>query len=166
MVKIGVPLLQAHLFPFYYAVFAHLTPPVAIGLMVACKMAGANYWKASWPAMKAATPSFLFPFFFVYAPGTLLQGDSLFTIIYQIFVGCLIFLAFTITLNSFWIVPLSNLQMAIFIVSLCALFGYIFLTPSTLLLLGGAILVMVGILLNMRKAVTGPLPDNRKNQEG
>ena len=44
MVKIGVPLLQAHLFPFYYAVFAHLTPPVAIGLMVACKMAGANYW--------------------------------------------------------------------------------------------------------------------------
>lgn len=152
MIKMGVPILQAHLFPLYYAVFAHLTPPVAIGLMVACKMAKANYWKASWPAIKAATPSFLFPFFFVYAPGTLLQGDSIMTIIYQLFAVCLIFLAFTITLNLFWVVKLSILQIAIFIASLCALFGYIFLTPNTLLLLGGAILVMGGVLLNMRKA--------------
>jgi TRAP-type uncharacterized transport system fused permease subunit len=153
MIKMGVPILQAHLFPFYYAVFAHLTPPVAIGLMVACKMAKANYWKASWPAIKAATPSFLFPFFFVYAPGTLLQGDSIFTIIYQLFAVCLIFVAFTITLNSFWVVKLSILQIALLIASLCALFSYIFLTPNTLLLLGGAILVMVGVLLNMRTAI-------------
>jgi len=153
LIKLGVPILQAHLFPFYYAVFAHLTPPVAIGLMVACKMAKANYWKASWPAIKAAVPSFLFPFFFVYAPGTLLQGDSIFTIIYQLTAVCLIFIAFVITFNSFWIVSLSNSEKGIFITSLCALFSYIFLIPNTLLLLGGAILVAVGIVLNMRKAL-------------
>jgi len=74
MIKLGVPILQAHLFPFYYAVFAHLTPPVAIGLMVACKMAKANYWKASWPAMKAAIPSFLFPFFLCMRPERCYKG--------------------------------------------------------------------------------------------
>jgi len=153
MIKLGVPILQAHLFPFYYAVFAHLTPPVAIGLMVACKMAEANYWKASWPAMKAAIPSFLFPFFFVYAPGTLLQGDSIYIIIYQLAAVCLIFIAFVITFNSFWIVPLSKMEKGIFIISLCALFSYIFLMPNSFLILGGAILVAVGIVMNMRKAL-------------
>ena len=82
-------------------------------------MAKANYWKASWPAMKNAVPSFLFPFFFVYAPGTLLQGDSIFTIIYRLTAVCLIFIAFVITFNSFWIVSLSNSEKGIFITSLC-----------------------------------------------
>ncbi|MFQ5826256.1 MAG: TRAP transporter permease, partial [Dehalococcoidia bacterium] len=36
----GVPLLQAHFFPFIFAVFSHLTPPVAIGALVASQLAG------------------------------------------------------------------------------------------------------------------------------
>lgn len=162
MIKLGVPVLQAHLFPLYYAVFAHLTPPVAIGLMVACKMAGANYWKASWPAIKVATPSFLFPFFFIYAPGTLLQGESVFSIIYQVFAVCLIFIAFTIILNSFWVVALSKVQTGVFTVSLIVLFSYIFLFPYNVLILAGSILVGAGIFLNLKKASKLVMDWNRK----
>jgi hypothetical protein len=63
-------------------------------------------------------------------------------------------------LNSFWIVPLSILQTGIFLISPRDFFSYIFLTPNPLLLLGGAILVMVDVLLNMRKAAPGPLARN------
>ena len=76
LVKMGVPLLMAHLFPLYYALFSHLTPPVGIGLMVACKMADSNYLKSAVEAMKAAFPSFFLPFIFVYAPGILLLGGD------------------------------------------------------------------------------------------
>jgi TRAP transporter 4TM/12TM fusion protein len=76
LVKMGVPMLQAHLFPMIFAVFSHLTPPIAIGALVASKLAEAEYWPTSWEALKAASTAFLLPFFIIYAPVIVLQPDS------------------------------------------------------------------------------------------
>jgi TRAP-type uncharacterized transport system fused permease subunit len=76
LINMGVPILAAHLFCFVSAVSSHITPPIAIGALVASKIAGANYWKTTWEAMKAAFAKYLLPFFFIYAPITLLRPDA------------------------------------------------------------------------------------------
>lgn len=76
LLKMGVPLLPAHLFCFVFAICSHITPPVAIGALVASQIAGANYWKTAWEAVKAAFAKYLLPFFFIYAPVTILRPDA------------------------------------------------------------------------------------------
>lgn len=76
LIGMGVPLMTAHLFCFIYAAFSHITPPVAIGALVASKMARGNYWKTNWEALKAAFVAFLLPFLMVYAPIVVLQPGS------------------------------------------------------------------------------------------
>jgi TRAP-type uncharacterized transport system fused permease subunit len=72
----GVPILAAHFFCFVSAVSSHITPPIAIGALVASKIAGANYWKTCWESVKAAFAKYLLPFFFIYAPVILLRPDA------------------------------------------------------------------------------------------
>jgi len=76
LLRMGVPLLAAHLFCFLSAITSHITPPIAIGALVASKIAGANYWKTCWESVKAAFAKYLMPFFFVYAPVVLLRPDA------------------------------------------------------------------------------------------
>ena len=73
LIQMGVPLLSAHLFCFIFAAFSHITPPVAIGALVAARMAEANYWRTNWEAIKAAFVAFLLPYFIVYVPLIMLQ---------------------------------------------------------------------------------------------
>ncbi len=83
LIAMGVPLLPAHLFCFIFAVASHLTPPVAIGTLVASQIAGAKYWPTAWEAVKAAFSKFLLPFFIVYVPVIILrpQADVMLSIV-------------------------------------------------------------------------------------
>ena len=150
LIKLGVPLLQAHLFPLYYAVFSHLTPPVGIGLMVACKMANANYVRAAAEALKAALASFLFPFFFVYTPAILLQIDSFSSGIQQFVAVLLSFFSFSLLLNAYWATGLNLAERLMLLVALCALFTFIFVAQSHLLIIIAAGLIIAGVSLNVR----------------
>lgn len=76
LLNMGVPLLAAHLFVFVSAISSHITPPIAIGALVASQIAGADYWGTCWEAMKAAFAKYLLPFFFIYAPVILLRPDA------------------------------------------------------------------------------------------
>ena len=77
LVQIGLPLLPVHLFIFYFAAIANLTPPVAPATIVAGKMANANYVKACGHAMKMCMSAFIIPYIFVARPAMMLQGTPL-----------------------------------------------------------------------------------------
>lgn len=68
MQQIGVPALQAHFFVFYFAVFSTLTPPVAVSVLAAAKLANASFLKTAADSMKIAATTFIIPFAFVYSP--------------------------------------------------------------------------------------------------
>jgi TRAP transporter 4TM/12TM fusion protein len=68
MQQIGVPPLQAHFFVFYFAVFSTLTPPVAVSVLAAAKLAGASFLDTAWDSMKIALTTFIIPFAFVFSP--------------------------------------------------------------------------------------------------
>lgn len=65
---LGIPALQAHFFVFYFAVFSTLTPPVAVSVLAAAKLAETGFLSTALDAMKLALTTFIIPFGFVYHP--------------------------------------------------------------------------------------------------
>lgn len=70
--KLGIPLIAAHLFAFYYAMFANLTPPVALAAFAAAGLSGGDPMKTGFASVKLAIAGFIVPFMFVYSPQLLL----------------------------------------------------------------------------------------------
>lgn len=64
--QLGVPMPAAHLFVFYFAVFADLTPPVATAIIVTSKIAGSNFWRTGWASVKFWLAVALVPWLFVF----------------------------------------------------------------------------------------------------
>jgi TRAP transporter 4TM/12TM fusion protein len=75
MGNLGVVVLAAHLFVFYYAVLSDLTPPDAITAFAAANLAGSEMMSTGIEAFKLGIAGFLVPFAFVYQPALLLQGS-------------------------------------------------------------------------------------------
>lgn len=74
LVQLGVGVIAAHLFIFYYGIIADLTPPVALAAMPAAGIAGGDHQRASWIASRLALAGFLVPFMFVLNPALLILG--------------------------------------------------------------------------------------------
>ncbi|THE63846.1 TRAP transporter permease [Salinadaptatus halalkaliphilus] len=63
-----VPELASHYFVFYAAILAGLTPPIATCVAVATGIAGSDFWRTCYEAIKISAPLFILPFAFVYHP--------------------------------------------------------------------------------------------------
>jgi TRAP transporter 4TM/12TM fusion protein len=74
--EFGVPLIVAHLFVFYYAVFSDLTPPVCVTAFAAATLSGSEMMVTGLEAFKLAISGFVVPFVFVYQPALLWQGTA------------------------------------------------------------------------------------------
>jgi TRAP transporter 4TM/12TM fusion protein len=127
LINMGVEPLSAHLFCFYFAICSHITPPIAIGALVAAQIAGGDYWKTSWEALKAAFPKYLLPFLFVYTPIVLLRPESGFIpSLMQFAAMSVAIFAMQIGVSSYCFTVLSIIEITTFIaaalLSLVALF--------------------------------------------
>ncbi len=74
--EFGVPLLASHLFVFYYAVLADLTPPDAVTSFAAANLAGSEPMATGVEGFKLGIAGFLVPFAFIYQPELLLNGSG------------------------------------------------------------------------------------------
>lgn len=77
MIKLGVPVISAHMFCLYYAVLSTITPPVCMAAFSAAGIAEANAMRTGFTAVKLGSIAFIIPFFFVYQPGLLFTGGWL-----------------------------------------------------------------------------------------
>jgi TRAP transporter 4TM/12TM fusion protein len=77
LVQLGVPLLAAHMFVFFFANVSAITPPVAVSCLVAAKIADAGFFRTSFLAMRLGLPGFILPFLFVLHPEILGLDASL-----------------------------------------------------------------------------------------
>jgi TRAP-type uncharacterized transport system fused permease subunit len=81
--------MAAHLFAFYYAMFANLTPPVALAAFAAAGVSGGDPMKTGYAAVKLALAGFIVPFMFVYSPEIMLIDTTLFEGIRGVIGACL-----------------------------------------------------------------------------
>ena len=77
LVKLGVPLVGAHLFILYFGVIAELTPPVALTSYAAAAVAKAPGMRTAIQGLKISISAFFIPFMFCYYPSLLFVDTSL-----------------------------------------------------------------------------------------
>jgi len=88
VIEMGVPVLAAHLFIFYFGLLSMITPPVAVASFVAAGIAEASLWRTSFTAIKLGIAAYFLPFLFVYNDSLLLKGT--WVEILLIFLTCLV----------------------------------------------------------------------------
>ncbi len=74
LAKMGLPLLTAHLFVFFYGCVSTITPPVALASYVAAGIAKADINRVGWTAFAYGITCYILPFMFVFGPALMLQG--------------------------------------------------------------------------------------------
>lgn len=77
MLALGIDVLPAHLFVFYFAIMAEVTPPVCIASYCGAAIAGSEPLATGWEASKLAIMGYLIPFVFVYNEALILNGPVL-----------------------------------------------------------------------------------------
>ena len=77
LVRMGVPLVAAHFFVFYFGIVADLTPPVALAAYAGSAIAQANPMRTAVQATKLAIGAFIVPYAFAMSPAMLLIDTTL-----------------------------------------------------------------------------------------
>ena len=88
LVELGQAEIAAHMFCFYFAMFANLTPPVALAAFAAAGLSGGSPMKTGWQSVKLALAGFIVPFMFVYNPQLLLEKVTLLSGIQVVVTSC------------------------------------------------------------------------------
>lgn len=76
LTQLGVPLIAAHLFVFYFGIIADITPPVCSAVFTGSAIANCDVLKAGVSATKIAIGAFIIPYMFVLSPELVLVNAS------------------------------------------------------------------------------------------
>src|SRR5699024_6032430 len=72
----GVPVLVAHMYVFYFGIFANVTAPVGLGACAGGGLSGGNPMYTGFQALKLSLAGFLLAYLFVYEPSLLMIDPS------------------------------------------------------------------------------------------
>ena len=72
LANFDIPVLVAHMFVFYFGLFANITPPVALAAFAGAGIAGGDPMRTGFQALKLSLAGFIVPFLFVYNPAMLM----------------------------------------------------------------------------------------------
>ena len=103
----GVPLLAAHFFVFYYGEMSAITPPVAIGCLVASGMAKADFMKTCITSIRLAIAGFVLPFMFLYRPDILFGMGTVGGWAWATLMVLIFLFTFIITCENFFLMKLT-----------------------------------------------------------
>lgn len=143
LASFDVPILVAHMFVFYFGIFANITPPVALAAFAGAGIAGGDPMKTGIQSLKLALAGFIVPFMFVYNPNMLMidiSGVSM--------------TATTFPMPSWWTILLVSISSVIGVVSLSAAVEGYFKThllhwQRLLLAIGGLMMIAPEVLTDI-----------------
>ena len=81
LTRMGVPMIAAHFFVFYFGIVADLTPPVALAAYAGSAIAQANPMKTAVTATKLAIGAFIVPYVFALSPQMLFIDTTPFEVV-------------------------------------------------------------------------------------
>lgn len=116
LVQMGVPVLAAHMFAFYFGIVADVTPPVALAAFAGAGIAGANPMRTGVNAAKLAIAAFIVPYIFVLAPELLMINATPLTVFYSGLTAVIGMWGASIAMVGFCQNLLNILQRAMFLV--------------------------------------------------
>jgi len=124
----GMNLLALHFFLIFYIMTSGITPPVCVFAFIAAALAGARPFKTGFTAMRLAVVLYFIPWFFVFNPALIMQGEGNWGETLYLFALCLV---------GIWILG-SGLEGYLLKV------GRLTLWPRVLLVIGGFLIAFPG----------------------
>ena len=147
----GCDLLASHLFVFYFAILASVTPPVCIAAYCGAAIAGSEPLRTGWEALKLALVGFLIPYVFIYNPALLMQGTVVEII--TVFLLLLVSTYFLASgLSNFFLQKLKYWQRAI-IIFIGLFLVFINIIPSFYDTIFAAVLIVIGLIFWVLKRI-------------
>ncbi|USG62482.1 TRAP transporter fused permease subunit [Sneathiella marina] len=113
LVKMGVPILSAHFFCFYFAIISAVTPPVALGALAGAGIARAPYFATAFRAFVLSLSGFIIPYLIVYNPVILLSGEFDFWGLGSIITVPIALISCTLLVYRAWLLRFSGYETAI-----------------------------------------------------
>ena len=81
LIQMGVPMIAAHFFVFYYGIVADITPPVALAAYAGSAISGGSPMKTGVNATRLAIAGFIIPFIFALSPDMLLINAAWYDVV-------------------------------------------------------------------------------------
>ena len=81
LIRMGVPIMAAHFFVFYFGIVADITPPVALAAYAGSAIAKSNPMKTAFTASRLAIAAFIVPYMFAFNPAMLLIDTTVLSVI-------------------------------------------------------------------------------------
>tara|TARA_B100000902_G_C27169488_1_gene843013 strand:- start:166 stop:1071 length:906 start_codon:yes stop_codon:yes gene_type:complete len=136
---VELPLINVHLFLFYFAVLSAMTPPVAVAAYAASAISESNPFSLAISAIKLSAAAFILPFAFISMPSILFSFDTLVTLREAFFLisSCLfISVAFSVATKNYYFYMLKVILGLISLVLILPQFAFklLFLLAGWLLL--------------------------------
>ena len=142
LVRMGVPLVAAHFFVFYFGIVADLTPPVALAAYAGAAIAQANPMKTALESTKLAIGAFIVPYAFALSPSMLLIDTNAVEVILIVITSLIGIASVSAALEGYIMGSLNWLQRGLMLVG-----GLMMIYPGTTtdfvgIILSGAVVVM------------------------
>lgn len=153
LVKLGVPVVAAHLFIFYFGCMAAVTPPVALSSYLAAAIAKGDPVRTALNGLKLASAAFILPFIFALNPKLVLVGAGFVDVMVVVGTAVLGILALAGCLESYFFGEIKAYQrVALGIAALALLHAGTF---SDLIGMAVVLPIFVKQILYRKKALGG-----------
>jgi TRAP-type uncharacterized transport system fused permease subunit len=150
LIQLGIPVIAAHFFVFYFGIVADITPPVALAAYAGSAIARSKPMKTALNATKLAIAAFVVPYVFALNPAMLLIDTNPLEVIQVVITSVAGIIAIAAGLEGY----LEGSLMIVFRIVLIAA-GLLLLVPGTLtdvIGIGVVALVMVFQIIRKKKA--------------
>ena len=146
LVLLGVPLLAAHLFVFYFGIIADITPPVALAAYAGAGIARANPFWTGVTASKLAIGAFIVPYIFVLNPAMVLIGTTPYLLTMNLVTAFGGMFGIGAAMIGFCVAPMNWFERILFGIA-----GLMLIDPGLLTDIIGVAILAVGLIIQYRK---------------
>ena len=142
LVKMGIPLLAAHMFVFYFGIVADITPPVALAAYAGSAIAKSNPLKTGVTATRLALTAFIIPYIFAFNPKMLFIDANALDVVLIIVTSLIGIIAISAGLERFFLRKLEIYEVIPLLVG-----GLLMIYPGTVTdIIGVALVAVVAVL--------------------
>lgn len=146
LIQMGVPILAAHMFVFYFGIIADVTPPVALAAYAGSGISGGNALRTGINASKLAIAAFIIPYMFVLSPELLLVDGLTAGLCLSLLTALIGMVALSSSLIGYLAAPLRTIERVIL-----GLGGLMMIKPGLVTDIAGVVIFAAILFLQLRR---------------
>ncbi len=147
IIQMGVPVLCAHMFVFYFGIIADVTPPVALAAFAGAGIAGGNPLRTGINASKLAIAAFIIPYMFVLSPNLLMIDATALNLITTTVTALVGMIALSSALIGFLADKATRIERIVLIIA-----GLLLIKPGIGTDVPGFVLFAIILAIQMRRS--------------